>query len=240
MSCPYEKIIKRQEKDVADTLAKIEADEEAARKAALENEDEVSQPPEDLEEGQVPKGKIAAVKVPPEELFSGIKSILAERIRGSQANMTAVSNFYRRIYNSVIDVDASKSKWFVLDKASTFIEANLRSRQLFTRAQCFTGEDERPTEMQYLHYDQALLKEAISQFGYHCPVTWKNAKQLLKCTHNIDLCVLYGNCFYYFKGEAERAMFLMNPKRFVQNVLFSSAKGIPVRVYIHKAAETLN
>jgi hypothetical protein len=162
----------------------------------------------------VRKGKIAEVVVPPEELFSGIKSILAERIRGSHANLMAVSNFYRRIYNSVIDVDASKSKWFVLDKASMFIEANLRSRQLFTRAQCFAGSDERPTEMQYLHYDQGLLKEAISQFGYHCPVTWKNSKQLVKCTHNIDLCVLYANCFYYFNGETERAMFLMNPKRF--------------------------
>lgn len=45
-----------------------------------------------------------------------------------------VANFYRKIYNSVIDVDASKSKWFVLDNSETFIEANIRSRQHFTRA----------------------------------------------------------------------------------------------------------
>lgn len=151
-----------------------------------------------------------------------------------------MANFYRRIYDSVIDIDAAKSKWFVLDKAETFIEANLRARQLFTRAQCHTGPDERPTEMSFLHYDQCLLKDAISQYGYICPVTWKNSKQLVKCTHNVDLCVLFGNCFYYFNGPAERDMFLSNPKRFTANTLFSSAKGIPIRIYVHKAAETLS
>jgi hypothetical protein len=35
-------------------------------------------------------------------------------------------------------------------------------------------------------------------------------------------------------------MFLANPKRFTNNVIFSSAKGIPKRLYLHKAAEILN
>lgn len=51
------------------------------------------------------------------------------------------------------------------------------------------------------------------------------------------MCVIYEHAFYYFKGAAERAMFLSNPRRFVNNVIFSSAKGIPLRLKAHKAAE---
>lgn len=32
-------------------------------------------------------------------------------------------------------------------------------------------------------------------------------------------------------------MFISNPKRFINNVIFSSAKGIPIRFKHHKAAE---
>jgi len=32
-------------------------------------------------------------------------------------------------------------------------------------------------------------------------------------------------------------MFMNNPARFVNNVIFSSAKGIPLRLKAHKAAE---
>lgn len=43
--------------------------------------------------------------------------------------------------------------------------------------------------------------------------------------------------FYYFKGGAEKEMFLSAPNRFVNNVIFSSEKGIPLRLKPHKAAE---
>lgn len=35
-------------------------------------------------------------------------------------------------------------------------------------------------------------------------------------------------------------MFLTSPKRFTNNIIFSSAKGIPIRLYTHKAAEIVN
>lgn len=94
--------------------------------------------------------------------------------------------------------------------------------------------------MANLHYDKCLLKAALSQFGYYCPVTWKNTKQLIKCAQNLDLVVLYELSFYYFRGQAEKDMFLANPKRFTNNIIFSSAKGIPIRLYLHKAAEIVN
>jgi adenylate/nucleoside-diphosphate kinase len=46
--------------------------------------------------------------------------------------------------------------------------------------------------------------------------------------------------FYYFKGQAEKDMFLSNPKRFTNNIIFSSAKGIPFRIALHKAAEIVS
>lgn len=70
-------------------------------------------------------------------------------------------------------------------------------------------------------------------------MTWKNTKQLAKCTHNPEHTVFYDHTFYYFKGETERDMFVQNPARFINNVIFSSAKGIPVRYKHHKAAEII-
>jgi hypothetical protein len=73
------------------------------------------------------------------------------------------------------------------------------------------------------------MKTSLSQYGYYCPVTWKNTKQLIKCTHNPENCLFYNNMFYYFRGIEERNMFLSNTKRFINNVIFSSSKGIPMR-----------
>lgn len=51
------------------------------------------------------------------------------------------------------------------------------------------------------------------------------------------MCVFYENLFYYFHSEKEKSMFVENPPRFINNVIFSSSKGIPVRYKHHKAAE---
>lgn len=94
-------------------------------------------------------------------------------------------------------------------------------------------------ELKDLHCDRVIMKASLSQFGYYCPVTWKNTKQLIQCTHNPENCVFYQNLFYYFYDEAERMMFIDNPARFTNNVIFSSQKGIPKRFKLHKSAEII-
>ena len=67
------------------------------------------------------------------------------------------------------------------------IEASIAAKQKFARAQCFTKavpEKERPSELQDIYCDRCVLKASLSQFKYYCPVTWKNTKQLIKCTQN--------------------------------------------------------
>lgn len=61
----------------------------------------------------------------------------------------------------------------------------------------------------------------------------------MKCTHDPENTVYFGNVFYYFHGAAERDMFVSNPDRFINNVIFSSAKGVPLRFKHHKASEIL-
>jgi hypothetical protein len=51
--------------------------------------------------------------------------------------------------------------------------------------------------------------------------------------------VYYENSFFYFKSNIEKDMFLSNPRRFVNNIIFSSTKGIPFRLKVHKAAEII-
>lgn len=122
----------------------------------------------------------------------------------------------------------------------TAIEANIAARHLFARDYWYRGEEgrsERPCELKDIHCDRSLMKASLSQFAYFCPVTWKNTKELVKCTHNPENTVFYQNVFFYFKGPTEKQMFISAPYRFTNNVIFSSEKGIPLRLKPHKAAE---
>jgi hypothetical protein len=113
--------------------------------------------------------------------FSSNRTILSRRLRYLESHLPHVTGFYERLYNSHVEVDGFKSKWHVEDRVLGAVEASLRARQLFARSYWYRGlaepdGDERPCELKDLHFDRALLKASLSQFAYHCPVTWKNTK----------------------------------------------------------------
>lgn len=58
--------------------------------------------------------------------------------------------------------------------------------------------------MEGMNYDRVLMKKSLSQYGYKCPVTWRQGKQFINCTHRPEFAVLYKNAFYYFAGAKER------------------------------------
>jgi hypothetical protein len=65
-------------------------------------------------------------------------------------NIQHVAGFYQRIYNSLIEIDGYKSKWFIEDRAMQSIEANISARHKFARCYWYRGEDgrtERPCEL---------------------------------------------------------------------------------------------
>lgn len=174
------------------------------------------------------------------EDFGANRSIFALRLRYHEAQTPHVLSFYQRVYDSLVEIDGFKSKWFMEDRAITAIQQNMAARQNFARAYCFQNspeENQRPCEIANIHCDRVLMKQSLSQFGYYCSVTWKNTKQLVKCTQDPENTVFYKNVFYYFTGRAEKELFMSNPLRFTNNVIFSSNKGIPLRLKPHKAAE---
>lgn len=83
------------------------------------------------------------------------------------------------------------------------------------------------------------MKQSLSQYGYFCPVSWKVNKRFVNCVHNPNLCVLYKHDFYYFNTDKERQMFLDNPAKFTEKVLFSGARNCPMRLRPHKASEII-
>lgn len=60
--------------------------------------------------------------------FGSFRTILAARLRYLELNLPLVTLFYQRIYNSLVEIDGFKSKWFVEDAAMTAIELNLGAR----------------------------------------------------------------------------------------------------------------
>jgi hypothetical protein len=133
-------------------------------------------------------------------VFDYNRTILARRMRHLLKNLTHTSCFYLKVFNSLVEIDGMKSKWFMEDLAYEFVKANFKARQDLTIALCFnsagTGNNpltERPLEMQNLSLDQSIYKSSLSQFGNYCPVTWKNTKILLKCNQKKDTCIYYKN-----------------------------------------------
>jgi len=106
---------------------------------------------------------------------------------------------------------------------------------------CDYQHNGRPTEracrIANLHMDRIFFKQSVSQFGYFCPVAWKNEKKFVTCTHVPEFAVLYQNLFYYFFNETARETFVANPKKFAENVIFSTQRNIPRRLQNHKASE---
>jgi hypothetical protein len=93
--------------------------------------------------------------------------------------------------------------------------------------------------MRDLHMDRCLVKQALSEFRFYCPVTWRNEKLLVKCNENTEDCVLYEDCFYFFKSTAERDLFIANPARFANASSFPRFLDLPMRFKPHKACEVV-
>ena len=51
-----------------------------------------------------------------------------ERLKQMDNNMPQLLAFYQRFYNNVIEIDMSKSKWYVEDRAIKEINESLKSR----------------------------------------------------------------------------------------------------------------
>ena len=162
---------------------------------------------------------------------------LAERVKQSE-QMFATMYFYQKIYNNVSSVDALRSKWFVQDVSLEAIRSNLEAKMNFARDLLHTGSaTERPCKMANLNIDRIYMKQSLSQFGHFCPVSFRNENRFVSCTHHPELCVLYKNFFYYFASVDHRDVFIKNPKRFTENILFADEGLLPSRFKHHKAAE---
>lgn len=85
--------------------------------------------------------------------------------------------------------------------------------------------------------DRVFFKQSVSQYGYYCPVSWKTEKKFLTCTHLPEFAVLYKNLFYYFASLKQRDLFVQNPRKFTENVIFSTERNIPKRMSCFKASE---
>jgi hypothetical protein len=104
--------------------------------------------------------------------FECMRSILSQRIRYHELNTPHVLGFFQRYYNSLTEIDGSKSKWFMEDRAMQAIQSNMHARQQFARSMFL----KQPCLMHNLNMDRCLVKSNLSQFGYFCPVSWKNTK----------------------------------------------------------------
>jgi hypothetical protein len=87
-------------------------------------------------------------------VFDYNRTIIARRMRHLLKNLPHTACFYLKLFNSLVEIDGMKSKWFMEDRAFEFVKANFKARQELTIALCFnsagTGNNpltERPLKM---------------------------------------------------------------------------------------------
>ncbi len=188
------------------------------------------------------------VQVPTEEIFKRTeatkvkefgsnRNILVRRLNNLTKNIPQTSFFYQKYYNSLVSVNGVKSRWYMEDIALNAIEKVTKARLQFARDLYFNN---RPCVMENLNYDRCLIKQSVSQYAYMCPVSWKVNKKFVNCAHKPENSVLYKNSFYFFNSQADRDIFVKNPKQFTERVLFSQDRNVPKRYRAHKAAEIIS
>jgi hypothetical protein len=158
--------------------------------------------------------------------FDFDRSILVARLQKQCKSVPEAGYFFNKYFNSLVRVDGQKSKWYMEDLALESIQKTVKARLEFSR-DFFHGS--RPCIMENLNYDRVYLKQSISQFGYMCPVSWKVNKKFVNCTHRIQHVVLYKHFFYYFASATERDIFVKDPLKFTEKLLFSHERNIPKR-----------
>lgn len=62
------------------------------------------------------------------EDFGANRSIFALRLRYHEAQTPHVLSFYQRVYDSLVEIDGFKSKWFMEDRAINSIQQNMAAR----------------------------------------------------------------------------------------------------------------
>lgn len=60
--------------------------------------------------------------------FGCNRTILATRIKVFQEHTPQVCAFYQRLYNSLIEIDSNKSKWYIEERAIGDIQRNIEAR----------------------------------------------------------------------------------------------------------------
>jgi adenylate kinase family enzyme len=94
-----------------------------------------------------------------EEKFGCIRTILASRVKTFFENLPHVMSFYQRLYNNFIEIDSTKSKWFIEDRALSQIQKNIEARQLFARDYHLREKKHGVVcKMRNLHMDRCLMK----------------------------------------------------------------------------------
>lgn len=175
--------------------------------------------------------------------FGSVRTILSARMAHQSKNFPQVAYFYQKYYNSLTTIDGMRSCWQIETWALEAIERVMEARLGFARNFFFKVKKhgfERPCIMQGMAQDRVLVKQSLSQFGYFCPVTWRQDKKFVNCVHRPELCVLYQNFFYFFASDKEKATFLANPSTFTDKVIFSQPRNVPTFMRQHKAAEIIS
>ncbi|KAJ3357640.1 adenylate kinase [Entophlyctis luteolus] len=125
-------------------------------------------------------------------------------------NVVALRELYEQKYAVWIDVDGSKSKWFLKEEITKHIEERTKKRQnyqtLKTNGQAAPVMD--------VGLSQEEVKKKWSKFRNYCPVSLLDKGELVRLDSKIFFTAEFQGLFFNMRGEEELSVFLNSPEKY--------------------------
>jgi adenylate kinase family enzyme len=174
--------------------------------------------------------------------FMADPRVFSERLTAHLAEKPHVLSFYEDHFGNAKYVSGLKSKWYVEDTIIDHIRSSLKSRADFARD---ILDSSKACALQNINIDRSLLSICHSNYGFYCPVTWKNHQTFSSGKNNEETAVIYrppGSQYrhlYFFRNLKQRDIFIGSPEMFVTDIVFPTANEIPEWIDQHNAAQII-
>lgn len=133
-----------------------------------------------------------------------------ERLQGFSVQSPALRVFYATIFENVRDIDASRSKWAIFDRAMEETTESLRERLKYYRRTAMSLA----TRVKGMCFTSARL-ETVSAWKHYCPVTLSLQNELV-CCYDRSMAVEYNSKVYWMASEQYAELFTEDPEAFLQ------------------------
>ncbi|KAJ3245876.1 adenylate kinase [Chytriomyces hyalinus] len=139
--------------------------------------------------------------------FAGVTR---ERNEIHAQNVTLLKSMYKGTYENWIEIDGSKSKWYVKNELVRYLEGATKRRQNYTDLK----SKGMAAPVHDIGINIPMIEEHLSKFGQYCPVKMLDNGELAFAPRGTDYTAEFDGQFFKMSEKEYLALFLQNPEKY--------------------------